>query len=126
MKKIIVIMNVLLLLLVTACKHETINPPLEENKNYTTFSESVVKDVIIRNHNVAYYDNIYHVYLEIENENNISINYSTLTIRYYRDSALIYSITQSITSIAAHSTIDIAFDIDINLVNANRVEYSIN
>lgn len=126
MKKLLIIFSVLSIFMTGCSNEQVLNPtPSEENKKYSAFSEAVVSDVIVRNHNVAFYDNIYHVYLDVVNENNNDVKYSKLTIRYYNDTALIYSTIQDITSIPAHNSIDISFDIDINLINANRVEYTV-
>lgn len=126
MKKLLIIFSVLSIFMTGCSNEQLVNPtPSDENEKYSAFSEAVVSDVIVRNHNVAFYDNIYHVYLDVVNENNNDVNYSKLTIRYYNDTALIYSTIQDITSIPPHNSIDISFDIDINLINANRVEYTV-
>lgn len=127
MKKVAIILSVLSIFFLVGCDNQpVVNPdPPGEETSYKAFDEVVINDVIVRNHNVAYYDNIYHVYLDVVNENNVDVHYSTVTIRYYNDTALIHSTTQNITPISAHGSVSISFDIDINLVNANKVEYVI-
>lgn len=125
MKKFNFIISLLCIILLSGCNNEQPTIPTEESKLSTIFKDEVVDEFIIRNHNVAFYDNIYHVYLDIYNENNIDITYSTLIIQYYHDTALIYSTEESLSTIASNSNTNISFDIDINLVNANRVEYQL-
>ena len=124
MKKINLLISILSIFLIAGCdSNKPVNIPEEVNKNSVVFSEEVVEELIVRNHNVAYYDNIYHVYLDLYNENNIPITYSSVVIKYYHDTALIYSTEEILNTISSNGNINISFDIDINLVNANRVEY---
>lgn len=125
MKKFNFVISLLCIILLSGCNTEQPTIPTEESKLSTIFKDEVVDEFIIRNHNVAFYDNIYHVYLDIYNENNIDITYSTLIIQYYHDTVLIYSTEESLSTIASNSNTNISFDIDINLVNANRVEYQL-
>lgn len=125
MKKFNFIISLLCIILLSGCNNEQPTIPTEESKLSTIFKDEVVDEFIIRNHNVAFYDNIYHVYLDIYNENNIDITYSTLIIQYYHDTVLIYSTEESLSTIASNSNTNISFDIDINLVNANRVKYQL-
>lgn len=125
MKKFNFVISLLCIILLSGCNTEQPTIPTEESKLSTIFKDEVVDEFIIRNHNVAFYDNIYHVYLDIYNENNIDITYSTLIIQYYHDTVLIYSTEESLSTIASNSNTNISFDIDINLVNANRVKYQL-
>lgn len=123
MKKLYLALSVLFIVFLTGCNtNKPITPP-EEEKVSAVFNDEVVEDLIIRNHNVAYYDNIYHVYLDIYNENKVPITYSSVTIQYYNGTALIYSTEEPLSTIVENGNYNISFDIDINLVNANRVEY---
>ena len=117
MKKIVLAFSVLLLL--CGCGKKNIALPEEEKDNY------IVNELIIRDHNIAYYDNLYHVYMNICNENNSDVTYKSITIEYYKDNVLIYSTFEDLNTISANKEKDISFDIDINLVNANKVKYSL-
>lgn len=123
MKKIVLVFSVLLLL--CGCGKKNINLPEEEKDNYIIFNDEVVNELIIRDHNIACYDNLYHVYMNICNENNSDITYKSITIEYYKDSILIYSTAEDLSTISANQEKNISFDIDINLVNANKVKYSL-
>ena len=126
MKRINLLISILSIFLIVGCNsNKPVNIPEEVNKNSVVFSEEVVEELIVRNHNVAYYDNIYHVYLDLYNENNTPITYSSVIIKYYHDTALIYSTEEVLNTISSNGNINISFDIDINLVNANRVEYEL-
>ena len=73
MKKFNFVISLLCIILLSGCNTEQPTIPTEESKLSTIFKDEVVDEFIIRNHNVAFYDNIYHVYLDIYNENNIDI-----------------------------------------------------
>ena len=118
MKKINLLISILSIFLIVGCNsNKPVNIPEEVNKNSVVFSEEVVEELIVRNHNVAYYD--------LYNENNTPITYSSVVIKYYHDTALIYSTEEVLNTISSNGSINISFDIDINLVNANRVEYEL-
>lgn len=123
MKKLSFIMCILCIMFLSGCHTDNPITPIEEAKVSNVFKDEVVEDLIIRNHNVAYYDNIYHVYFDIYNENNNNIAYHSIVISYYNNTALIYSTEEILSSLSPNSSINISFEIDINLVNANRVEY---
>lgn len=123
MKKIVLVFSVLLLL--CGCAKKNIALPEEGKDNYIVFNDEVVNELIIRDHNIAYYDNLYHVYMNICNENNSDVTYKSITIEYYKDNVLIYSTFEDLNTISANKEKDISFDIDINLVNANKVKYSL-
>lgn len=122
MKKIILIISILFL--ITGCANNKVKPE-ETIKTSVVFEDKVVENLIVRNHNVGYYDNVYHVYMDIYNENQSSITYDTIVIKYYNNKTLIYSIEQSLDEISSNKSYNISFDIDVNLLNANRVEYEL-
>ena len=122
MKRIMLVFSVLLLLCGCGKKNVILD---EEQNNYVIFNDEVVNELIVRNHNIAYYDNLYHVYMDICNENNSDITYQNMIIEYYKDDVLIYSTSEKLNTISANQDKNISFDIDINLVNANKVKYSL-
>lgn len=121
MKKILLIISILFF--ITGCNNNV--TPQENIKTSVVFDDQIVDKLIIRNHNVAYYDNIYHVYLDLYNENQSSVTYNSVIIKYYKNSALIYSTEEPLNTISSNRNYNISFDIDINLLNANRVEYEL-
>lgn len=123
MKRIMLVFSILLLL--CGCGKKNVISDEELQNNYVIFNDEVVNELIVRNHNIAYYDNLYHVYMDICNENNSDITYQNMIIEYYKDDVLIYSTSEKLNTISANQDKNISFDIDINLVNANKVKYSL-
>lgn len=121
MKKIILVISILFL--ITGCTNNV--KPEENVKTSIVFNDQTVDKLIIRNHNVAYYDNIYHVYLDLYNENQSSVTYNSVVISYYKNTALIYSTEEPLSTISSNKSYNISFDIDVNLLNANRIEYEL-
>jgi len=126
MKKILLIVCLIIPLMFTGCnktKEET--PIVKEDETVRVFNDQVVEQVIIQDHNVAYYDNYSHIALTLYNENNSDTNVENLKISYYRDKVLVYSVTKSVGTIKSNQTYKLELSSDLNLATCNKVKYEI-
>lgn len=126
MKKVI-ILGICILLALTGCTKKEETKPVDENTDESVqiFNDQVVDQAIIKDHNIAYYDNTSHISYTVSNENNFDINISKLNISYYEDGVLVYSASREIGTISSNSSYTDEIILDLNLTTCNNVVYEI-
>lgn len=126
MKKVLLVLCLMVPLVFTGCnKKETEPPVINEEENVQVFSDQVVGQVIMKDHNIAYYDNISHVSFIISNENNNEVSISSVNISYYRNDVLVYSVSENVGTIGINSTYTVDLLTDLNLTTCDKVTYEI-
>ena len=126
MKKVLLVLCLIVPLVFTGCnKKETEPPVINEEENVQVFSDQVVGQVIMKDHNIAYYDNISHISFIISNENNNVVSISSVNISYYRNDVLVYSVSENVGTIGINSTYTVDLLTDLNLTTCDKVIYEI-
>lgn len=126
MKKVLLVLCLIVPLVFTGCnKKETEPPVINEEENVQVFSDQVVGQVIMKDHNIAYYDNISHISFIISNENNNEVSISSVNISYYRNDVLVYSVSENVGTIGINSTYTVDLLTDLNLTTCDKVIYEI-
>lgn len=126
MKKILLVLCLIIPLMFTGCNKQEVESPINNSdENVQVFSDQVVGQVIMKDHNIAYYDNISHASFIISNENNNEVNISGVNINYYRNDILVYSITENIGTIGIKGTYAVNHLSDLNLTTCDKVTYEI-
>lgn len=127
MKKFLLVLCLIFPIMFTGCnKVEENTPIINEDENVQIFSDQVVGQVIMKNHNIAYYDNISHASFIISNENNNEVTISNVNINYYRNDILVYSISENVGTIGINGTYTVNHLSDLNLTTCDKVTYEIN
>lgn len=125
MKKIIIL--IIIGLIFTGCsnKETDIENETTDNKVVLIDDQNVDK-VIINNMNIAYYDNFSHISFNIKNENNTTVSYSLLTIKFYsEDNILMYTTSVSVGTINGKSEMPIFLQTDVDLSEVKKAIYEI-
>lgn len=125
MKKLLFMLCLIVPLMFTGCDKSSKNDTNMNEETVKVFNDKVVEQVIIQNHNIAYYDNVSHVALTILNENNSETNAQKLKINYYRDNVLVYSVTKNVGMIKANESYTLTLLSDLNLATCDKVKYEI-
>lgn len=126
MKKLLLVLCLIVPLMFTGCNEKEVELPVNnEEENVQVFSDQIVGQVIMKNHNIAYYDNISHASFIISNENNNEVNISSVNINYYRNDILVYSIAENVGTIGINGTYTVNLLSDLNLTTCDKVVYQI-
>lgn len=126
MKKLLLVLCLIIPLMFTGCNKQEVETPVNnKDEDVQVFSDQVVGQVIMKDHNIAYYDNISHASFIISNENNSEVNISSVNINYYRNNILVYSIAESVGVIGINGTYTVNHLSDLNLTTCDKVTYEI-
>ena len=107
-------------------KNEIIVKHFDDSK-IVVIDDQNVKNVIIKDMNIAYYSGFSHIALDIQNDNNTAVNYTTLTIKFYtEDNILMYTTSATVGNIVGKSKVAIFLQTDIDLSETSKVVYEIN
>lgn len=132
MKKLISIFlatSSLLLITGCGCSNKTETKDIDDN-NYkdqvVIFDDQTVEKLIIKDMNIAYYDEISHIAFDIKNKNAEVVNYKEIVINFYsEDGTILYSANESVGEIASGESMSLYLNSDTNLSKATKVDYKI-
>lgn len=130
MKKIgNILLVVLVLFAFTACgkNNKEENKVEKGNKDSVVyFEDQSVGKIVVKDMNVAYYDNLSHIAFDLSNENEESLEYQEIVINYFaEDETLIYTTSESVGLLAGGDTLSFYLYTDIDLTNAKNVTYEL-